>query len=204
MELTFNIIIIITLQFVKLQVWVGFGGHQAPSNSMITLYTLSCIIIIIIIVVYAHTMVTRHNLIIILFSYALSSSAAAYVHLPSFSTRTHIIFILAKHLIAACTQTRRDFTSTRVMLHTVFRVRGKSFFTRGSWLNRPWCYARYTLIGRYIPQYYFITCSKSLRRSVSGSKTRRKTIIIYCTARVRGHVVCRVVSKSYRGNFPWL
>lgn len=89
---------------------------------MITLYTLSCIIIII--VVYAYTMVivvTRHNIIIILFSYALSSSAAAYVHLPSFSTGTHnILFILAKHLIASCTQTRRDFTSTRVMLHTVF------------------------------------------------------------------------------------
>lgn len=64
--------------------------------------------------------VTRHNIIIILFSYALSSSAAAYVHLPSFSTGTHTIFILAKHLIASCTQTRRDFTSTSVMLHTVF------------------------------------------------------------------------------------
>jgi len=135
-------------------------------------------------------MVTRHNIIIILFSYALSSSAAAYVHLPSFSTRTHNnIFILAKHLIAAYSDPSRFQVDSRYVAHrfrTVFRVRGKSFFTRGSWLNRPWCHARYTKIGRYIPWYCCITCRLIVATGRLDIQNHRKTIIHYINRAPRG------------------
>jgi len=120
----------------------GFEEHRDPSDNWTTSSpcTHNSNTYIVIIVVYTRTqMVTRHNIIIILFSYALSTSAATYVYFPSFSTRGHII-ILPKHLTAACTQTYRDFTPTGVMFLTVFEPFTVYAVNRFSLVGLDWTY----------------------------------------------------------------